>query len=85
MHPYTPHYFLKERYNDFLEFRRTYKITSPQERLIIFEWNLSLVNINSIGYYAPVIAIRKSKKEAAYNDLPTYEQLNCVLYEKWLQ
>jgi hypothetical protein len=52
--------------------------------VVVLEWNLALVNINSVGYYAPVIAIRKFKKETS-SEVPEYKALNCVLYEGWLQ
>lgn len=84
MHPYTPHYFLKEQYNQFLDFRLSNKLKEPYEKVNISEWNLALVNINSTGYYAPLIVIRKFRKENV-NKSPDYLALNCVLYEEWLQ
>ncbi len=59
-------------------------MSAPYEAVCILEWNLALVNINSSGYYAPLISIRKQKKHWS-NTFPEYLQLNSILYEKWLQ
>ena len=45
---------------------------------------MALVNINSTGYYAPLIVIRRFRKENISKS-PDYLALNCVLYEDWLQ
>ncbi len=82
--PYSPHHFFKEQYEDFIQFRKTFKVSAPYEAVCILEWNLALVNINSSGYYAPLISIRKQKKHWS-NTFPEYLQLNSILYEKWLQ
>lgn len=55
-HPYNPHFFLGDRFEDFLTHRRGFKC-GQNEVYEVQAWRVGLTNVNRSGYYAPVLIL----------------------------
>jgi len=79
IHPYSPHFYFKERYGEYLTVRETLELKKPCEKLVISKWSWGLVNISMTGYYAPVIVTEEVKK-IFVNNPPIQKNLNCIFF-----